>query len=43
MFIDFFKGIPTTGGKIRVSKTLMNNLLSKGIKILDGWDWETVG
>ena len=43
MFRDFFTGVPTSGGYIRASRTLVNNLLSMGIRILLDWDWEIVG
>ena len=43
MFRDFFTGIPTSGGTIRASRALVNNLLSMGVKVLLEWDWEIVG
>ena len=43
MFRDFFTGIPERGGTIRASRALVNNLVSMGIKVLLGWDWEIVG
>ena len=43
MFRDFFTGVPTSGGYIRASRILWNNLRSMGIKILPDWDWEIVG
>ena len=43
IFRDFFTGIPTSGGKIRASRKLVNQLLSMGIRVLVYWDWEIVG
>ena len=42
IFKDFFTGIPTSGGKIRASRKLVNNILRMGIKVLLGWDWEII-
>ena len=43
IFRDFFTGIPTSGGKIRASRKLVNQILSMGIKVLVNWDWEIIG
>ena len=40
IFRDFFTGIPEYGGQIFVSRTLYNQLLSMGIRVLTGWKWQ---
>ena len=44
IFRDFFTGIPTSGGKIRVCERLAINLARMVITtLLEGWEWEIVG